>query len=86
LANLKSSKKRILITEKRRVVNTAKKSATKTAVKKAVAAIASKDAAKIAVALKGAESALARAAKRIMPKKRASRKISRLVKSAAKAK
>jgi small subunit ribosomal protein S20 len=84
LANHKSSKKRILITEKRRSVNISRKNAVRTEVKKAVAAIAAgvKDAAIAAV--KSAESKLAGAAGKVMPKKRASRKISRLSAAAAK--
>jgi ribosomal protein S20 len=40
---------------------------------------------KIALFLKAAESKLAKAASKVMPKKRASRKISRLTRAAAKA-
>jgi small subunit ribosomal protein S20 len=84
MANHKSSKKRILITEKRRKVNVQKKSATKTAVKKAALAIKSKDMAAIKPALRAAESKLMKS--KIMPKKRASRKVSRLAKAANKVK
>lgn len=86
MANHKSSKKRILVTEKKRRVNVARKSATKTAVKKAVKAIAGGDKSLAMTELKNAESKLAKAAKKVMPKKRASRKISRLAKAANKIK
>jgi len=85
MANHKSSKKRILVGEKRRKVNIARKNATRTVVKAAVKAIAAKDKAKIAPAMKAAESKLAKSAGKVMPKKRASRKISRLATAANKA-
>jgi len=81
LANHKSSKKRILITEKRRKVNISRKNATRTAVKKAIKAVESKDKAAATANVKTAESKLMKAAKKVMPKKRASRKVSRLVKA-----
>jgi small subunit ribosomal protein S20 len=84
LANHKSSKKRILVTEKRRKVNIVRKNATRTEVKKAANAIASGDKAAAMEAVKKAESRLMKAAKKVMPKKRASRKVSRLVKAANK--
>ena len=84
MANHKSSKKRILVTEKKRQVNAARKSLTRTAVKKAVKAIESKDKAAIQPAVKTAESKLMKAAGKVMPKKRASRKVSRMVKAANK--
>jgi small subunit ribosomal protein S20 len=86
LANHKSSKKRILVSEKKRQVNVARKSATRTEVKKAVKAIASGDKAAAVAAVKKAESKLMKAAKKVMPKKRASRKVSRLTKAANKIK
>lgn len=86
MANHKSSKKRILIGEKKRKVNIARKSATRTAIKKAVKAIEGGDKAAIKPALRYAESKLMKAAKKVMPKKRASRKVSRLAKAANKAK
>ena len=85
MANHKSSKKRILVNEKKRKVNISRKNATRTVVKKAVKAIESKDKTLIAPAMKAAESKLAKAARKVMPKKRASRKISRLAKAANKA-
>ncbi|MDR3208594.1 MAG: 30S ribosomal protein S20 [Rickettsiales bacterium] len=84
MANHKSSKKRILVTEKRRKVNIVRKNATRTEVKKAANAIASGDKAAAMEAVKKAESRLMKAAKKVMPKKRASRKVSRLVKAANK--
>ncbi|MDR2269039.1 MAG: 30S ribosomal protein S20 [Rickettsiales bacterium] len=86
MANHKSSKKRILVTEKKRKANISRKNATRTAVKKAVKAIESRDSATIAPTLKEAESKLMKAARKVMPKRRASRKVSRLVKSANKIK
>jgi len=85
VANHKSSKKRILITEKRREVNVRQKSQAKTAVKKATKAIESKDTNVIVSALRAAESQLMKIAGRFMPKKRAARKVSRLTKAANKA-
>lgn len=82
MANHKSSKKRILVTEKKNAVNTARRSATKTAVKKAVKAIEGGDKAAAISATRAAESKLMKAAGKVMPKKRASRKVSRLAKKA----
>ncbi|MCL1891711.1 MAG: 30S ribosomal protein S20 [Alphaproteobacteria bacterium] len=82
MANHKSSKKRILITVKKNAVNTARRTATKTAVKKAVKAIESGDKQLATAATRAAESKLMKAAKKTMPKKRASRKVSRLTKKA----
>ena len=84
MANHKSSKKRILVTEKKNAVNTARRSAVKTAVKKSVKAIESGDKAAAVVATRNAESKLMKSAGKVMPKKRASRKISRLTKKVAK--
>ena len=84
MANHKSSKKRILVTEKKNTVNTARRSAVKTAVKKSVKAIESGDKAAAVAATRAAESKLMKSAGKIMPKKRASRKISRLTKKVAK--
>ena len=84
MANHKSSKKRILVTEKKNAVNTARRSAVKTAVKKSVKAIESGDKAAAVAATRAAESKLMKSAGKIMPKKRASRKISRLTKKTAK--
>ena len=68
MANHKSSKKRILVTIKKNTINTARRSAVKTETKKALAAIATGD----------------KAAGKVMPKKRAARKVSRLTKKLAK--
>ena len=84
MANHKSSKKRVLVTAKKNAVNTARRSAVKTENKKAVAAIAAGDKAAAVVAVRKAESKMMKAAGKTMPKKRASRKISRLTKAAAK--
>ncbi|MCL2758081.1 MAG: 30S ribosomal protein S20 [Alphaproteobacteria bacterium] len=80
MANHKSSKKRILVTEKKNRVNTARKSAVKTYIKKAVKAIDSGDKAVATTATRKAESQIMKAAGKVMPKKRAARKVSRLTK------
>lgn len=80
MANHKSSKKRILVTAKRNAVNTARRSRVKTYTKKAVAAIASGDKAVAVPAMRTAESQIMKAAGKTMPKKRASRKVSRMAK------
>jgi small subunit ribosomal protein S20 len=85
LANHKSSKKRILVTERRRKANISRKNATRTEVKKAAMAIASGDKTAAVAAARKAEGKLMKAAGKIMPKKRASRKVSRLTKAANKA-
>ncbi len=77
MANHKSSEKRILVTEKKNAVNTARRSAVKTATKKALQAIASGDKTSAVSTTRAAES-------KVMPKKRAARKISRLTKKVAK--
>ena len=84
MANHKSSKKRILVTEKKNAVNTARRSVVKTAVKKSVKAIESGDKVAAVAATRAAESKLMKSAGKIMPKKRAARKISRLTKKVAK--
>ena len=84
MANHKSSKKRILVTEKKNAVNTARRSAVKTAVKKSVKAIEAGDKSAAVVATREAESRLMKSAGKVMPKKRAARKISRLTKKVAK--
>ncbi len=83
MANHKSAKKRILVTKKRNIVNTARKSAVKTVTKKAIVAIESGDKAAAIEALRNAESKIMKAAGKTMPKKRASRKVSRLTKKIA---
>lgn len=84
MANHKSSEKRILVTEKKNAVNTARRSAVKTAQKKALSAVASGDKAAAVAAARNAESKIMKSAGKIMPKKRAARKISRLTKKVAK--
>ncbi len=82
MANHKSSKKRILITEKKNAVNTARRTQIKTYTKKAVKAIESGDKTAAVSATRTAESKIMKAAGKIMPKKRAARKVSRLTKKA----
>ena len=83
MANHKSSKKRILTSDKKRKKNISRKTATKTEVKKAMNAISSGTKAEALAAIKLAESKLMKAAGKVMPKKRASRKVSRLIRAAA---
>ncbi len=84
MANHKSSKKRILITEKKNAVNNSRRSAVKTASKKVLVAVESGDKANAISAARAAESKIMKAAGKVMPKKRAARKISRLTKKVAK--
>jgi len=84
VANHKSSKKRILVTAKKNAVNNARRSTMKTAAKKVLVAVESGDKAAATTALRNAESRIMKSAGKIMPKKRASRKISRLTKRVAK--
>lgn len=79
MANIKSAKKRILITKTRTARNKAIKSKVKTYVKKVDSAIAANDKAAAAEALKTAISEINKAAsKGVYHKNTASRKISRL--------
>lgn len=79
LANIKSAKKRILITKTRTARNKAIKSRVKTYIKKVEAAIAANDKSAATEALKAATSEISKAAsKGIYHKNTASRKISRL--------
>ncbi len=84
MANHKSSEKRILVTAKKNAINTARRSAVKTATKKALVAIESGDKAAAVAATRAAESKIMKSAGKVMPKKRAARKISRLTKKVAK--
>ena len=81
LANIKSAKKRILVTEVRTARNKSIRSEVKTSIKKVEAAVAAKDqeAAKaaLAVAISTIESA---ASKGVYHKNNAARKVSRLTK------
>ena len=84
MANIKSSKKRVLQTAKRQSRNQSRKSSIKTAVKKVVIAIESADARTAKELLVAAESKIARAkGKGVMHRKTAARKISRLAKKVA---
>ena len=79
MANIKSAKKRILVTETKAARNKAIKSGVKTAIKKVEAAVAAND--KAAAALKDATSVIASAgSKGIFHKNNAARKVSRLTK------
>ena len=84
MANHKSSEKRILVTIKKNAINTARRSAVKTATKKALVAIETGDKTAAISASRAAESKIMKSAGKIMPKKRAARKISRLTKKVAK--
>ena len=81
MANIKSAKKRILVTETRAARNKSIRSEVKTAIKKVEAAVAAndKDAAKVAltVAISTIESA---SSKGVYHKNNAGRKVSRLTK------
>lgn len=79
MANIKSAKKRILVSETRAERNKAIRSSVKTAVKKVYAAIDANDKEAAATALKNATSAIDKATKKgVYHKNYASRKISRL--------
>lgn len=79
MANIKSAKKRILVSERNAARNKSVKSKVKTAIKKVEAAIAANDKAAAQTALTAAISELDKAAsKGIFHKKTVSRKISRL--------
>ena len=80
MANHKSSEKRILVSAKKNAINTSRRSAVKTAAKKVLVAVESGDKAAAVVAARNAESKIMKSAGKIMPKKRAARKISRLTK------
>ncbi|MBE5936472.1 MAG: 30S ribosomal protein S20 [Lachnospiraceae bacterium] len=79
MANIKSAKKRILVTKTRADRNKAIRSKVKTAIKKVEAAIAAKDSESAAVALKNAISEIDKAQRKgVFHKNTAARKISRL--------
>ena len=81
MANIKSAKKRILVTETKAARNNAIKSGVKTAIKKVEAAVAANDKVAAEAALKDATSAIASAgSKGIFHKNNAARKVSRLTK------
>ena len=82
MANIKSAKKRVLVSQKRAERNKAARSKVKTYIKKVEAAIAAQDKEAATVALKDAISEISKAtSKGIYHKNTASRKISRLTKA-----
>lgn len=81
MANIKSAKKRILVTEIKTAKNKAIKSGVKTAIKKVEAAVAANDKAAAVAELKNATSAIEAACSRgVYHKNNAARKVSRLAK------
>lgn len=84
MANHKSSKKRILVTAKKNAVNNSRRSAVKTATKKVLVAVESGDKAAATIAVRNAESRIMKSVGKVMPKKRAARRVSRLTKRVAK--
>ena len=79
MANIKSAKKRILVTRTKALRNKMIKSSVRTAIKKVDKAVLAGDKEAAAAALQGATSALSKAAsKGVYHKNTASRKISRL--------
>ena len=82
MANIKSAKKRILVTETKAARNKAIKSGVKTAIKKVEAAVAANDKAAAEAALLSATSVIDKAAKKgVYHKNNAARKVSRLSKA-----
>ena len=82
MANIKSAKKRILVTQTRTARNKAIKSEVKTMVKRVYAAIESKDQEAAKAALKDAISTMDKAtSKGVYHKNTASRKVARLTKA-----
>jgi small subunit ribosomal protein S20 len=83
MAQHKSAVKRARQAEARRANNRQRRGRVRSAVKRVREALAAKDGGSAASLLREAESALRRAAsKRVIPKKRASRRVSRLAKAA----
>lgn len=81
MANIKSAKKRILVTETKAARNKAIRSEVKTSIKKVEAAVAAADKAVAAAELKNATSVIeAAASKGVYHKNNAARKVSRLAK------
>ena len=79
MANIKSAKKRILVTAKRTARNKSIKSEVKTSIKKVEAAVNAKNKEEAQAALTNAVSTIAKAAKRgVYHKNNAARKVSRL--------
>ena len=82
MANIKSAKKRILVSKTRNERNKSIKSAVKTAMKKVEAAVAAKDKAAAEAALLAATATIEKAAKKgVYHKNNAARKVSRLAKA-----
>ncbi len=82
MANIKSAKKRILVTKTRTMRNKSIRSEVKTAIKKVDAAVAAKDKETAAAALQNAISTIDKACtKGVYHKNNASRKVSRLTKA-----
>ncbi len=82
MANIKSAKKRILVSKARNERNKSIKSAVKTAMKKVDAAVAAKDKAAAEAALLAATATIDKAAKKgVYHKNNAARKVSRLAKA-----
>lgn len=79
MANIKSAKKRVLVTKTKTERNKAIRSKVKTSIKKVEAAVSAKDKDAAAAALKAATSEISKAAsKGVYHKNNASRKVSRL--------
>ena len=79
MANIKSAKKRILVTETRAARNKSIRSEVKTAIKKVETAVANNDKEAAAVALKAATVEISKAqSKGVYHKNNAARKVSRL--------
>ena len=82
MANIKSAKKRILVTATKTARNKSIKSGVKTPIKKVEAAVAAKDVARAEELLRAATKTISMAAsKGVYPKNNASRKVSRLSKA-----
>ena len=81
MANIKSAKKRILVTQTKAARNKAIRSEVKTSIKKVEAAVSAKDKAAADAALKNAVSVIEKAcSKGVFHKNNAARKVSRLSK------
>lgn len=81
MANIKSAKKRILVTRTKAARNKSIRSGVKTAIKKVEAAVANKDKAAATAALTAATATISKAAsKGVYHKNNAARKVSRLAK------
>ena len=81
MANIKSAKKRILVTETKTARNKAIRSEVKTSIKKVEAAVAANDKAAAEAALKDATSVISTACSKVVyHKNNAARKVSRLSK------